>query len=206
MFNTKNFNKKNLNYILKWLEIIFLIVIGVLAIRITYFNICNSYGCIISRPNQSDFLFAIKIIFPLFGLFNSLRIGLSFLINDTDPDPEDFFYLSLIGLLFSYGISGLFFENFNQISNREIAQSGVFILNLFILGLVCFLLFQEKSLWTKSTGFVRTRLGLSLLHLVALAVNPGIGLFLTAIFFPLMIFWKEQMPVLKDESSSKGGN
>lgn len=203
MFNTKIFNKKNLNYALKWLEILFLIIIGFLAIRTIYFNACNSYSCIVARPDQDDFLLAIKIILPIFGLFNSLRIGLSFLLNDTDPDPEDFFYLSLIGLFFSYGISGLFFENFNQISNREITQSGVFILNLFILGMVTFLLFQEKNLWNKSTGFVRTRLGISLIHLVALAVNPGIGLFLTTIFFPLMVFWKEQMPILKDENSSK---
>jgi hypothetical protein len=99
-----------------------------------------------------------------------------------------------VGIGLSYFISGVFFRDFNQLSNREIAQSVPFSLNLLILGFAGFLLFQEKKLWSKTTNFVKVRLGLSLIHLIVIAINPYIGFFTAISFFTAMILWKEKLP------------
>lgn len=194
MFSKKLLTKKNLNSLLRFLELVFLIVVGFFAFRIIYLNTCNTLSCVTSRPSQEDLNLAIQLAFPIFGLLNSFRISTSFSLNDLDPEPEDFFHLSLVGVGISYFISGIFFRDFNQISNREIAQSTPFSLNLLILGFAGFLLFQEKKLWSKSTNFVKVRIALSLIHLVLIAINPYIGFFTALIFFSVMILWKEKLP------------
>ena len=135
----------------------------------------------------------------MWGLLNSVRIGLVFLINDPDPEPEYLFYVSLVGLFISNILFGLFFSDFVSRAEKGQVDAPVFIAEVVVLMFTVGSLLADRQTWDKSTTFVKIRISLSILELVVLLINPYLGIILAVFVIPVSVILKGGLEIEHEE-------
>jgi hypothetical protein len=190
--NAKHINSSFLNYskIVKWFEILLILIFYSLTFWLLYSNSCSNQSCKEFSPSTEIFFTVIKVGFIIWGLLNSLRIALVYIAFDRDHEPENLFHTSLAGLTLCFSVIGLFFQEFDEYSRRVIASSWPFTIELMLILTTAIVLLQEKYIWEKANTFVKVRVGLSFVHLILLLVNPFLGVVASLVIFPVMTFWR----------------
>jgi len=176
--------------ILKWAEVFFTISFFIALFWSFYLSLCSADSCssfLISNSTQNTI---ITLFFSVWGLLNSLRIGLVFLLNDDDERVENLFYISLVGLFLCNLIIGLFFTEFVARTEKNQVDTPSFIALIIVLMSTVASLLADKQTWDKSTPFVKYRISLTILELVILLVNPFLGIFSAIIVLPISIMLK----------------
>lgn len=178
----------------RWFEVLLILIFYVLTFWLLYSNSCGTDSCKDLAPSTDVFYISIQVGFIIWGILNSIRIALVYLTFDPDKEPEILFFTSLVGLTLCFSVIGLFFKEFDEYSRRVIANSVPFLVELVLILTTAIVLLQEKYIWEKATGFVKVRVGLSFVHLIILLVNPLLGAALGLILFPIMVFWRVSQP------------
>lgn len=151
---------------------------------VLYTSFCSNTSCKEFAISQEQFIQFIQVAFPVYGIVNSLRLGLVYRLNDRDDEPESIFYISLGGLAMLYTLIGLFFSDFLARSQRSGSESSIFIITLLLFVVTVGSLLADRQTWDKSTFFVRWRVVLSLIHVIILLINPITGLMLSCVLVP----------------------
>jgi hypothetical protein len=178
--------------IFRFLEYCLISALVIFLTWLFYSQFCNTQSCNLNSPTQENIKLFIQSFFLAFGFSNSIRLASVFLINDPDEDPEDRYYLSLMGLTICYSLIGFFFENFSQIALRTSRESPIFIFTLFTFALTVISILSERGIWDKFTIFLKFRVSYSLLNIILLIFNPGFGIILSILFLPVIVFWPEK--------------
>lgn len=195
--NFKNF--LFLQECLKWLEVFFASTFFVGLFWFFYLSLCRADSCKsfwLSTVTQN---FVISAFFITWGFLNSLRIGVVFLLNDPDDEPEILFYISLVGLFLCNLLIGLFFPDFVSRADKNQVDTPAFIALIIILMSTVASLLVDKQNWDKSTTFVKARISLTILELVVLLVNPYLGIITAVIILPLSVVLNGGLEASDDE-------
>lgn len=183
---------ERLGKILKWIEIVGLIIMILSVFWFLYTLVCTSIQCRSSIITYNNVINIFQFAIPFGALINSLRIATVFRKNDPDSDPEPLFYISLITLFISFSVFGYNFDQFLDRNSISFINSPILFALVASTLITVLLLLADKKTWDKSISFVRFRISLSLLELIILLINPVIGIILLFIILPLQILRSDQ--------------
>jgi hypothetical protein len=184
--------------VLKWLEVLFTAIFFVVIFWFFYLSLCKADTCKEFWITNQVQNIIVGIFFSVWGLLTSLRIGVVFLLNDPDPEPEYLFYLSLVGIFLSNLLFGLFFNDFVLRAENNQSDTPSFIALILVLMTTVGSLLLDKQTWDKSTAFVKIRISMAVIELVVLLINPYLGIILAGFILPIAISIKGGLEVEED--------
>jgi len=175
---------RNVAIILKWAEIIFLLLYLLAVFWFLYTGNCASASCRDMRLTRDTVILGIQVGLTFGGILSSLRIGIAYLVLDQDDDPETLFYLALVGMALTYTIIGVNIQEL--LGPGDVRATSPLLLAAIVSLLISVLLFfADKKTWDKSISFVRVRAIIGILHLLLLIINPVLGVVTTIVLYPL---------------------
>jgi hypothetical protein len=127
----------------------------------------------------------ISILLPIYGILNSLHIGLDHYINVGFSSYTNLFSIGLFGLSFSF-ILFAFFKVSPMI--LPIAQQNIVLMFIYITTALTSLIFlSDSKLWHRDSVFVKTRLLTSIIYLIGSSITAGLGVIIGLLVIPINI-------------------
>ena len=127
----------------------------------------------------------ISTLLPIYGILNSIHIGLDHYINVGYSSYTNLFSIGLFGLSFAFILFAFFKVSPTILST---AQQNIVLMFLYIItGITSVIFLSDSKLWHRDSVFVKTRLLTSILYLIASPISAGLGVIVGLLVIPVNI-------------------
>lgn len=197
MFSSHLMQASKLIKTVKYLEIVIL-VLGFLGLAFTLNGMltCGDFGtstgsvCRDWGLGKINSLRLISILVPIYGVLNSLHIGLDHYLNVGFTSFTNLFSVGLFGLAFSFLL--LAFFKVSPIIVPIAQQNNILTAIYVVTSLTSLIFLTDTKLWHRDSIFVKLRLLSSIIYLVLASTSGGLGVLAGIVLIPINLLFNSK--------------
>jgi len=141
-------------------------------------DFCSNWGI-----GKTDSVRAIFVLLPIYGILNSIHVGLDHYLNVGNQSYTNLFNIGLFGLSMSFILFAFF--KISPLLLPVAQQNLVLALIYLVITLTTAVLLSDTNLWHKDSLLVKYRILSSLIYLITSASIAGLGVLIGLIILPL---------------------
>ncbi len=197
MFSSHLMQASKLIKTVKYLEIVIL-VLGFLGLAFTLNGMltCGDFStsiepaCLDWGLGKINSLRLISILVPIYGVLNSLHIGLDHYLNVGFTSFTNLFSVGLFGLAFSFLL--LAFFKVSPIIVPIAQQNNILTAIYVVTSLTSLIFLTDTKLWHRDSIFVKLRLLSSIIYLVLASTSGGLGVLAGIVLIPINLLFNSK--------------